>query len=159
MFTYVNQLQTETGIRSTTPIIINQVITPRDKSSTVRNYSALSNPFEQGGNNPYATTAPPSGNNPYNTTTTTTTTQIYSTGGVNTYQLPQVQGGVPPIPRRPAVALPRATAIWDFAGQNPTELSFAKGDVLTILEKTSNWWKAEMNGRQGLIPSNYVQEM
>jgi hypothetical protein len=45
----------------------------------------------------------------------------------------------------------------------PEELSFGKGDVLAVLRlQDDGWWEAEvtgMNGRPGLIPSNYVQQI
>jgi hypothetical protein len=45
----------------------------------------------------------------------------------------------------------------------PEELSFAKGDILAVLRlQDDGWWEAEVtgkNGRPGLIPSNYVQQI
>lgn len=77
------------------------------------------------------------------------------------YQQQQQQQGPPPInrgppPQIPPSAGPRARANYAFAAGSPEELSFNPGDVLNILQQTGDWWMAELNGRRGLIPSNYV---
>ncbi len=53
----------------------------------------------------------------------------------------------------------RARAMWDFAAQDASELSFRKGDVINILERNGEWWKGELNGAVGVLPANYVQLM
>jgi len=52
---------------------------------------------------------------------------------------------------------PRARGLYPFQGQTADELSFQPGDILNIVNQSGDWWTAEMNGRQGLIPANYVQ--
>ena len=50
--------------------------------------------------------------------------------------------------------------LYDFAGLDEGELPFRKFDVLNVLEDSNrDWWKAEINGRIGLIPSNYVSRI
>ena len=40
---------------------------------------------------------------------------------------------------------------------DPTELSFKKGDILHVVERKGNWWQARNSeGATGIIPSNYV---
>lgn len=40
---------------------------------------------------------------------------------------------------------------------DPTELSFDKGESLEILDKRGNWWHArKQDGTTGIVPSNYV---
>ena len=35
-----------------------------------------------------------------------------------------------------------------------------KGDIVTVLEKVDqNWWKGEFDGRSGLFPVPYVEEV
>ncbi|XP_015784850.1 protein enhancer of sevenless 2B [Tetranychus urticae] len=52
-----------------------------------------------------------------------------------------------------------AIAKHDFNATADDELSFRKFDVLKILnmEDDVNWYRAELDGREGLIPSNYIQ--
>lgn len=54
----------------------------------------------------------------------------------------------------------KARGLYDFAGLDEGELAFRKLDVLNIVDDSSkDWWKAELNGRTGLIPSNYVSRI
>lgn len=52
-----------------------------------------------------------------------------------------------------------ALAKHDFNATAEDELSFRKGQVLKILnmEDDTNWYRAELEGREGLIPSNYIE--
>lgn len=48
--------------------------------------------------------------------------------------------------------------MYDYAAANRDELSFSKGQLINILDKTSpDWWKGEANGVTGLLPTNYVK--
>ena len=51
----------------------------------------------------------------------------------------------------------QATALYDFNASDPSELSFAYGDTLIIHSQEGQWWNAELRGKRGVIPSNYVQ--
>ncbi|XP_023221449.1 protein enhancer of sevenless 2B-like [Centruroides sculpturatus] len=52
-----------------------------------------------------------------------------------------------------------ALAKHDFNATADDELSFRKGQVLKILnmEDDTNWYRAELEGKEGLIPSNYIE--
>ncbi|CAH2007649.1 unnamed protein product [Acanthoscelides obtectus] len=52
-----------------------------------------------------------------------------------------------------------AIAKHEFNATADDELSFRKGQVLKILnmEDDMNWYRAELDGREGLIPSNYIE--
>jgi len=54
---------------------------------------------------------------------------------------------------------PTATALFDYTAANVNELSFNKGDKLTILQRDeeAGWWAAELNGKKGWVSSFYVQ--
>lgn len=59
-------------------------------------------------------------------------------------------------------ALPAAVcqviAMYDYTAANQDELSFAKGQLISILDKTNpDWWKGEVGGVTGLLPTNYVK--
>lgn len=47
----------------------------------------------------------------------------------------------------------------DFHATADDELSFKKGSVLKVLntEEDKHWYKAEQDGKDGLIPKNYIQ--
>ncbi|XP_074605573.1 growth factor receptor-bound protein 2 drk [Brevipalpus obovatus] len=51
-----------------------------------------------------------------------------------------------------------AVAKHDFNATADDELSFRKMDVLKVLnmEDDVNWFRAELDGREGLVPSNYI---
>ncbi|KAM7395539.1 hypothetical protein PAMA_007013 [Pampus argenteus] len=49
-------------------------------------------------------------------------------------------------------------AMYDYTAANRDELSFSKGQLISILDKTNpDWWKGETNGVTGLLPTNYVK--
>uniref|UniRef100_A0A1A8FG31 Intersectin 2a n=2 Tax=Nothobranchius korthausae TaxID=1143690 RepID=A0A1A8FG31_9TELE len=49
-------------------------------------------------------------------------------------------------------------AMYDYAAANQDELSFCKGQLINVLDKTNpDWWKGEANGVTGLLPTNYVK--
>ncbi|KAI5957978.1 hypothetical protein KGF57_002786 [Candida theae] len=48
-------------------------------------------------------------------------------------------------------------ALYDFAGVQPGDLSFKKGNRIKILERTGDWWVGSTKGQQGSFPSNYVK--
>ncbi|XP_020788843.2 GRB2-related adapter protein 2a isoform X2 [Boleophthalmus pectinirostris] len=45
---------------------------------------------------------------------------------------------------------------YDFNATDEDELSFRKGDILKILSRQDEWYKAEMNGHEGFVPQNYI---
>jgi hypothetical protein len=52
----------------------------------------------------------------------------------------------------------RARALYPFAGQDNTELTFAFNDIITIRNDSGGeWWEGELNGKVGLLPANYVE--
>ena len=59
-------------------------------------------------------------------------------------------------------------AIYNYEPQSENELEIKEGDVLYILEKSTedDWWKAKKKAKAadddeptGLIPNNYVEEV
>lgn len=59
-------------------------------------------------------------------------------------------------------------AIYDYTPQAEGELQIAEGDLLYVLEKSTedDWWKAKKKATAedddepvGLIPNNYVEEV
>jgi amphiphysin len=146
------------------------VITPRDRSSVSKFYSQSGSNYDT----PSSVLPPPQYNTPapYGQPQQPQYGQPapYNNGGYPPQGQPQY-GGAPrqvpgpgpaqprPPPRPMSVNAVRARAMWDFAAQDPSELSFRKGDVLNILERNGEWWKGELNGQVGVLPANYVQLM
>ncbi|XP_055086190.1 intersectin-2b [Periophthalmus magnuspinnatus] len=49
-------------------------------------------------------------------------------------------------------------AIYDYKAANGDELSFSKSQLINVLDKNDpDWWKGEINGVTGLVPTNYVR--
>lgn len=59
-------------------------------------------------------------------------------------------------------------AIYDYAPQSEGELEVAEGDLLFVLEKSTedDWWKAKKKAQsddedepEGLVPKTYIEEV
>lgn len=53
----------------------------------------------------------------------------------------------------------QAIAKFTFDADQPGDLGFKKGDIITIVKKTQNetdWWTGRIGDREGIFPSNYV---
>ncbi|XP_077365961.1 intersectin-2a isoform X2 [Festucalex cinctus] len=49
-------------------------------------------------------------------------------------------------------------AMYDYTAANPDELTFSKGQLINVLDKTNpDWWKGEADAVTGLLPTNYVK--
>ncbi len=69
---------------------------------------------------------------------------------------------LPPPAITPAPAVVRAKALWAYNldASDPDDLSFAAGDIITIVEETNaDWWLGEHNGCKALFPANYVEKI
>lgn len=58
--------------------------------------------------------------------------------------------------------LGRVIALYNFTAREPGDLTFMKGDVITIILKSdsmSDWWTGRLNGKQGIFPANFVEEV
>nr|POF17791.1 sh3 domain-containing protein [Quercus suber] len=78
-----------------------------------------------------------------------------------------------PAPGRPAAPKPvfgqktgaaagpgQAVAKFTFDADQPGDLGFKKGEVITIVKRTDNdtdWWTGRIGSREGIFPSNYVE--
>ncbi|CAF3307815.1 unnamed protein product [Rotaria sp. Silwood2] len=68
----------------------------------------------------------------------------------------------PAKPPRPSAAKPtkqkKLRALYDFQARSADELSFvADNELLLIDSSDETWWKAELDGKTGVVPSNYVE--
>lgn len=53
----------------------------------------------------------------------------------------------------------KAVALFDYSATDRNELSFKKGQIISVLQKDdSGWWQGELDGVVGMFPSNFVRE-
>jgi len=52
-------------------------------------------------------------------------------------------------------------AIYDFSPEAPGEVGFSEGDIVYIFSKDvgDGWWRGEVNGVEGIMPSSYLQKI
>jgi amphiphysin len=69
----------------------------------------------------------------------------------------------PPPPMKPKPApVNYVVALYDFAAQADGDLDFKVGDRIEVIERSESaedWWKGRLDGRIGVFPGNYVQDM
>ncbi|KAK7109856.1 hypothetical protein V1264_013825 [Littorina saxatilis] len=54
----------------------------------------------------------------------------------------------------------KCKALYDYDANQGDELSLKKGDTIVVYDKLGDgWWSGEINGRNGIFPSTYVQEV
>ncbi|KIP11897.1 hypothetical protein PHLGIDRAFT_124552 [Phlebiopsis gigantea 11061_1 CR5-6] len=63
-------------------------------------------------------------------------------------------------PLQPHEGVARAIALYDFNAVQSGDLSFKKGQVITVTEMSDNsdtWWTGKADGRSGIFPANFVE--
>lgn len=56
-----------------------------------------------------------------------------------------------------AATVSRVRALYDLSPEDPGELTFRRGDVITVIESVyRDWWKGSLKGQVGIFPLNYV---
>ncbi|KAG8220139.1 Las1-like-domain-containing protein [Butyriboletus roseoflavus] len=63
-------------------------------------------------------------------------------------------------PLSPLEGVARAIALYAFNAVEAGDLSFSRGDIITITRKsdsTDDWWKGKLNGKEGIFPANFVE--
>ncbi|XP_072486756.1 E3 ubiquitin-protein ligase SH3RF2 isoform X4 [Notamacropus eugenii] len=54
--------------------------------------------------------------------------------------------------------VPRAKALYNYRGQNPSDLRFNKGDIILLRRQLDeNWYQGEINGVSGIFPTSSVE--
>ncbi|CDU23282.1 related to YSC84-protein involved in the organization of the actin cytoskeleton [Sporisorium scitamineum] len=54
----------------------------------------------------------------------------------------------------------RVEALYDFAGQEQTDLHFKTGDIIQVTgQEDEMWWRGTLDGRSGIFPSNYTRAL
>ncbi|TDL28856.1 DUF500-domain-containing protein [Rickenella mellea] len=82
---------------------------------------------------------------------------------------PDVETGLKPhltskkelsVPLSPHEGVARAIALYEFNAVESGDLSFRKGEVITITKKShsvDDWWTGKIDGREGIFPANFVE--
>jgi amphiphysin len=69
----------------------------------------------------------------------------------------------PPPPLKPKPApVNYVVALYDFSAQADGDLDFKVGDRIEVVERTDSsedWWTGRLDGRTGVFPGNYVQDV
>ena len=53
----------------------------------------------------------------------------------------------------------QARALYDYEAGEVGYLDIKQGDIVKLLKQDGEWWEAELNGKNGLIPSNFVTKL
>ncbi|KAL8688871.1 MAG: hypothetical protein Q9218_005325 [Villophora microphyllina] len=64
-----------------------------------------------------------------------------------------------PKPAAGSLKADQAVALYTFDADQPGDLGFKKGEIITITKRTENptdWWTGKIGDRTGVFPSNYV---
>ena len=55
-------------------------------------------------------------------------------------------------------SFPQARAMFEYTPTTPQELELKVGMIVKVVEKFEDgWWNAEVNGKTGLVPGNYME--
>lgn len=80
-----------------------------------------------------------------------------------TYEMPQTQAlanAEVPVDERTAATVSRVRALYDFSASEAGELTFYRGDVITVIESAyKDWWRGSLHGHIGIFPTNYVENL
>lgn len=49
-------------------------------------------------------------------------------------------------------------AMYPYESNEPGDLSFVAGEMVTVTKKDGDWWTGVIGDRTGVFPSNYVQK-
>ncbi|CAF1329366.1 unnamed protein product [Adineta steineri] len=63
-----------------------------------------------------------------------------------------------PIAAKPSKQQKKLRALYDFEARSADELTFQADNELFLIDNSDEtWWKAELDGKTGVVPSNYVE--
>jgi len=46
--------------------------------------------------------------------------------------------------------------LYDYNAQQAGDLSFKKGETISVTSQAGNWWSGQIGPRSGKFPKNYV---
>ncbi|CAI9736025.1 intersectin-1 isoform X8 [Octopus vulgaris] len=50
-------------------------------------------------------------------------------------------------------------AMYNYVSDEPCDLTFNQGDVITVMAMEGDWWTGNIGDRSGIFPANYVKKM
>ena len=50
-------------------------------------------------------------------------------------------------------------ALYVYMSTVEEDLTFNKGDIITIIKEDGEWWTGTKDGRTGTFPANYVKKL
>ena len=50
-------------------------------------------------------------------------------------------------------------ALYTYTSTVAEDLTFNKGDVITVIKEDGEWWTGTKDGRTGTFPANYVKKL
>lgn len=72
-------------------------------------------------------------------------------------QSPKVTESVDHVEPNTVAKVSRVRALYDLTSLEADELSFRKGDIITVIESVyKDWWRGSLKGKIGIFPLNYV---
>jgi hypothetical protein len=78
---------------------------------------------------------------------------------VSGYQARPAAPGIAAPATAPANGVP-FRAVSDYASNKPNILSFKKGDVILIVDRSrQDWWRGSLGGSVGAVPATYLRPM
>ncbi|KAH0621452.1 hypothetical protein JD844_022792 [Phrynosoma platyrhinos] len=93
----------------------------------------------------------------------TVSTRSAGEGRINSSGLPAASNSKPATsfnPKNGDSVCGTCTALYDYCTERDDELCLSKGDVIAIHHKEEDgWWYGSVNGKSGIFPATYVEEI
>ncbi|EPY54093.1 actin cortical patch component Lsb4 [Schizosaccharomyces cryophilus OY26] len=77
------------------------------------------------------------------------------------YSRPSRPSAPKPVFSKDKIGPNQVRAMYTFTGEQPGDLSFRKGDIIDIIQRSEShddWWTGRIGYREGIFPANYVSE-
>ncbi|WBW70679.1 actin cortical patch component Lsb4 [Schizosaccharomyces osmophilus] len=75
------------------------------------------------------------------------------------YSRPSRPSAPKPVFNKDKIGPDQVRALYTFTGEQPGDLSFKKGDIIEIIQKSEShddWWTGRVGYHEGIFPANYV---
>lgn len=50
-------------------------------------------------------------------------------------------------------------ASYPYVSDEPGDLTFSLGDIISVVKSDGEWWTGSFGGRSGIFPANFVKKM